>query len=133
MIDRHTRQYVRDRAGNRCEYCLLSQHLSPVARLQIEHIVPIKHGGGDEYENLAMACIDCNLAKSVNLTGRDPKTNQTVELFNPRLQSWSDHFVRNGPMIVGLTPTGRTTVRVLNMNAEDRVRIRMVADDVPEF
>ncbi len=38
-MDRETRKYVRDRAGDHCEYCLLLQNLSPVARLQIEHII----------------------------------------------------------------------------------------------
>ncbi|MEX2171039.1 MAG: HNH endonuclease [Pirellulales bacterium] len=83
-MDRQTRQFVRERAGNRCEYCHLPQPLSPVAQLQIEHIVPRKHGGGDEDQNLAMACVDCNLAKSSNLAGIDPTAGQTVLLFNPR-------------------------------------------------
>lgn len=125
-MDRKTREFVRDRASDRCEYCLLPQHLSPVARLQIEHIVPRKHGGDDEVENLALACIDCNLAKSVNLSGRDPLTDRTVELFHPRTQSWEDHFRWEGAKIVGQTPAGRATVRVLNMNTEDRLRVRLV-------
>ena len=123
-MDRKTREFVRDRAKNCCEYCLLPQCLSPVARLQLEHIVPRKHGGGDEVENLALACIDCNLAKSVNLSGRDPQTDRTVELFHPRTQSWEDHFGWEGAEIIGRTPAGRATVRVLNMNTEDRRRVR---------
>lgn len=83
-MDRHTRQSVRERAKNRCEYCGLSQELSPVAQLQIEHIIPRKHGGGDDEQNLALACIDCNLAKSSNLTGIDPASGAIVQLFNPR-------------------------------------------------
>jgi len=126
-MDRQTRELVRDRAENRCEYCLLPQHLSPVARLQIEHVIPKKHSGEDDVENLALACIDCNLAKSVNLSGRDPETDQTVELFHPRKQTWSNHFVRESVTIVGLTPTGRATVRVLNMNDEERQRVRLIA------
>src|SRR5438128_9204107 len=72
-MDRRTREFVRHRAGNRCEYCGLPQELSPVAQLQIEHIIPRKHGGSDQDYNLAMACIDCNLAKSSKLTGIDPQ------------------------------------------------------------
>jgi len=121
-MDRKTRKIVSDRAGDRCEYCLLHQDLSPVARLQIEHIIPRKHGGGDDLDNLALACIDCNLAKSVNLSGRDPQTDRTVELFHPRTQHWPDHFERDGSRIVGLTPEGRATVRVLNINTEHKYR-----------
>jgi 5-methylcytosine-specific restriction endonuclease McrA len=119
------RRHVCQRAGNRCEYCRLAERHSPVARLQIEHILPRKHGGTDDDANLALACIDCNLHKGSNLTGIDPQTDQLAELFNPRTQKWSDHFAWNGMEIVGLTPVGRATVRVLEMNAEDRIQLRL--------
>ena len=47
-----------------------------------------------------------------------------VALFNPRQQSWDEHFIRQGAFIVGLTPTGQATVQVLDMNARERVKIR---------
>jgi 5-methylcytosine-specific restriction endonuclease McrA len=128
-MDRQTRQFVRERAGDRCEYCRLPQKLSPVAQLQIEHVVPRKHGGGDEVQNLALACIDCNLAKSSNLAGIDPTTGQTVQLFNPRSQRWDEHFVWKGVFLVGLTPVGRATIAVLNMNDEERQRVRVAAGE----
>lgn len=125
MIRRQTRQLVRDRAGDRCEYCGLPQTLSPVAQLQLEHVIPRKHGGGDDDQNLALACVDCNLAKSSNLAGIDPETGKTESLFNPRTDGWTDHFARQGTLIVGLTAVGRTTVRVLNMNDDERQRVRL--------
>lgn len=94
MMDARTRRHVRKRAGHRCEYCRLHQDQSPLARLQIEHIIPKKHGGIDVEDNLALACIDCNLAKSSNLTGIDPDTGRVTALFHPRTQTWSDHFER---------------------------------------
>ena len=45
-------------------------------------------------------------------------------LFNPRRDVWTDHFVFRGGEILGLTSTGRTTVRLLNMNAPRRVELR---------
>lgn len=69
------RRFVRERAGHRCEYCQLHQDDSPLAALHIEHIRPRKHGGTDDEENLALACIDCNLRKGPNLTGIDPLTD----------------------------------------------------------
>lgn len=126
-MDQETRRRVRQRAGNCCEYCRLAEQYSPVARLQIEHVIPRKHGGTDDEANLALACIDCNLHKGSNLTGIDPQTGQIAELFNPRRQRWTDHFAWHGMEIVGLTPVGRATVRVLEVNAEDRIQVRLAA------
>jgi hypothetical protein len=125
-MDAGTKQLVRQRADNRCEYCRLHQDQSPLAALQIEHIIPKKHRGTDHPDNLALACIDCNLAKGSNLAGRDPDTNQLTPLFNPRTERWADHFERQGASIVGKTPVGRTTVAVLNMNSEDQLQLRAV-------
>ena len=76
-------------------------------------------------DNLALACIDCNLHKGSNVAGYDPETGQLSELFHPRLQRWSDHFAWQGVLIVGLTAVGRTTIEVLQMNAEERLRLRV--------
>ncbi len=83
-MDQAARQQVQLRAGDQCEYCQLPQQWSPLARLQIEHIRPKKHGGADDDGNLALACIHCNCHKGSNLTGIDPHTEEIVELFNPR-------------------------------------------------
>lgn len=118
------RAVVRERAGNRCEYCQLHQDDSPLAALHLEHILPKIHGGGDESENLALACIDCNLHKGPNLTGIDPQTNRVTELFHPRRHRWDEHFEWQGNYVVGTTAIGRTTVRLLNMNSEDQLSLR---------
>lgn len=123
-MNESTKDFVRNRAGHRCEYCLLHQDDSPLAALHIEHVVPIKHGGTEDLDNLALACIDCNLHKGPNLTGRDPQTDATTELFNPRLHRWSDHFEWHGILIVGKTAIGRTTVRVLDINSDEQVDLR---------
>jgi hypothetical protein len=124
MIDAATRRLVRNRAGNACEYCGLHQVHSPLASLQIEHIVPRKHGGGNDNENLAMACVDCNLAKGTNIAGIDRVTGQTTELFHPRRRRWSDHFEWHGAHLVGKTAAGRTTIEVLRINSEEQVQLR---------
>ncbi|HAV64065.1 MAG TPA: HNH endonuclease [Verrucomicrobiales bacterium] len=124
-IDARIRRLVRERAGLRCEYCQLSEKHSPVARLQVEHIVPRKHGGVDAEGNLALACIDCNLRKGSNLTGLDPDSGNITPLFHPRRQSWTEHFRWDGVRVLGLTPEGRTTIRVLELNSPDRVQLRL--------
>ncbi len=39
-----------------------------------------------------------------------------MPLFNPRTQSWADHFRWEGERVVPLTPTGRATAAALAMN-----------------
>jgi hypothetical protein len=90
----------------------------------IDHIRPKQHSGNDSPLNLALACQGCNLKKGANLAGIDPESSVMVALFNPREQTWAEHFMFQGARIVGLTPVGRATVRVLDMNARERVKIR---------
>jgi hypothetical protein len=72
-----------------------------------------------------LACNRCNASKGPNRTGIDPNTGEIVILFHPRRDAWTEHFQFAGPRIVGLTPTGRTTVHVLAMNDERRVERRV--------
>jgi hypothetical protein len=115
---------VRDRAGERCEYCRLHQGDAPFFRFHIEHVIPKQHGGGDDPMNLALACQHCNLHKGTNLAGIDPENGQIVPLFNPRSDQWDAHFERRGIRVAGLTPAGRATVEVLQMNAAPRLELR---------
>ena len=123
-MDAALKAAVRKRANDSCEYCQLRQVDLPFARFQMEHIIPRKHGGSDEADNLALACDRCNSHKGPNLTGIDSETAAIVPIFNPRTDAWADHFRQSGSLIEGRTPTGRTTVRVLNMNEPARVRLR---------
>lgn len=125
MISAGLRQLVRNRAGDQCEYCQLTQEQSPLASLQIEHIVSIKHGGLTELDNLALACMACNLHKGSNLAGIDPESGKLAPLFHPRTQVWREHFSWRGAEIQGTTSTGRTTIQVLQLNSEERLRIRL--------
>ena len=84
MISAQIRAQVRERAQNACEYCHLHQDDSPLAALHVEHIIPKIYGGSDDLDNLALACIDCNLHKGTNLTGIDPETSEITQLFHPR-------------------------------------------------
>ena len=96
----------------------------PFIAYQIEHIIAIQHGGGDENANLALACSHCDLHKGPNLSGIDPDTGLIETLFHPRQQVWSDHFEFHGTELIGNTACGRATIRVLAMNARVRVELR---------
>lgn len=104
MIDPATRAAVRERAGNRCEYCGLAEEAEPFFRLHIEHIVARQHRGGDAPENLALACCHCNARKGTNLSAIDPATAAVVPLFHPRCDVWTAHFALNGNLLEGTTP-----------------------------
>jgi hypothetical protein len=118
------RRLARDRAGGRCEYCQLPDSLPPLEPFHLEHIVARQHGGKTEAENLAWSCHRCNYYKGPNLTSIDPETQAVVPLFNPRRAVWKSHFVLQGFRLSGLTPIGRTTVSLLQMNAERRIERR---------
>ncbi len=122
-MDDATRSLVRERAGDRCEYCLHRQEHAE-ARHHIEHIIAKQHSGGDELSNLALACVHCNAHKGPNLTGVDPDSGVIAALFNPRRDRWADHFTLRGAFVAGLTATGRTTVYVLGMNSRHRLNVR---------
>jgi hypothetical protein len=46
-------------------------------------------------------------------------------LFNPRTDMWEDHFRWERAWIEGVTAIGRATARVLAMNAEDLLSLRI--------
>jgi len=123
-MDERLREFVRNRAADRCEYCRIPQEALRFARFHIEHIRARQHGGTDEPENLALACRRCNLFKGPNLTSIDPQTGQLAPLFNPRVHHWEDHFATVGAVIAGMTAIGRATVALLNMNEEERLIVR---------
>jgi len=122
-MDNALEQLVRHRAGDTCEYCRLAQRFSRLM-FSIDHVIARKHQGPTIESNLALACVFCNCHKGPNIAGIDPQTQQLVRLFNPRRDRWLEHFDWDGAMLRGLTPEGRTTVIVLQINDEGAVAVR---------
>jgi HNH endonuclease. len=120
----HLRRLVRNRAGGRCEYCRFHEDDLPLWPFHVDHIVAGQHAGSDNPANLAWACQRCNLCKGTNLTGVDPDTGRIVRLFNPRRQKWEQHFAIEKDRIAGLTPAGRATIWLLQMNITERRELR---------
>lgn len=58
---------------------------------EIDHVIPEKHAGNFSF------------------------------LFNPRKHNWSEHFQLDKFQIIGLTPEGRTTVKLLQFNTAERL------------
>jgi hypothetical protein len=128
-MDDETTLFVRARAGDRCEYCRIPERYY-TDLFQIEHVVARSHGGGDDTDNLALACRHCNLHKGPNLSGIDPLTSGLTRLFNPRTDAWEQHFTLERGVVRGLTAIGRTTAYVLNMNTDRRVELRLALRDL---
>ena len=116
---------VTARAGYCCEYCHLSQDDASFT-FHIEHVIAEKHGGKTTADNLCLSCPECNTFKGSDIASLDDLGGiPTLSLlYNPRTQRWSDHFRLDGVSIEPLTPEGRVTVRILQMNRPEAVAER---------
>jgi hypothetical protein len=123
-MDARTRDLVRQRARDCCEYCQLPQQFDSLP-FHVDHIVAVVHGGINDTHNLCWACTQCNLYKGTNFASIDPETNARVDLFHPRHDVWRDHFeLKSDGRIAGMTPIGRATVRLLNFNGSPQLDLR---------
>ncbi len=122
-IPARLRQLILHRSGERCEYCHLSQ-AGQEATFHIDHVTPVAVGGQTVADNLALACVSCSLRKGARQTALDPNTKREVPLFNPRNDVWSEHFQWRGVRLVGLTATGRATIKALALNRSLILAIR---------
>ncbi|WP_437644352.1 HNH endonuclease [Sorangium sp. So ce362] len=123
-LSNEVREAVQLRAHGACEYCRLPQEASILPH-QVDHIIGRQHRGSDDVANLCLCCVHCNLKKGPNIASIDPENGAVVALYHPRKHSWHEHFsaARDGT-IEGLTSEGRATVQLLDMNDEDRARLR---------
>ena len=122
-MPRSRKEQVWERANGCCEYCQMPQKFD-VHPFQLDHVRAQKHRGESTVSNLALACFACNVYKSSNAAGFDPKTEKLHPLFNPRKESWNRHFKWSGPLLKGKTAKGRTTIDVLRINLDERVELR---------
>jgi hypothetical protein len=127
VIPREQRRRIAEEALYRCGYCQTQEVVSGIP-LTIEHIIPKAKGGNDDNENLWLSCRLCNEKKGMLLEASDPNTGETVPLFNPRTQTWPDHFMwsEDGSRILPKTAIGRATVDMLSLNDELRVHARAI-------
>ena len=120
---------VQVRARDACEYCLMPTR----SQFHIDHIVPISGWRAyqegkllilasptdqrpDNLANFAWSCSFCNSAKGNRVSRHIGQRD--VRLFNPRRDTWNEHFVISGRyvLIKGLTPIGKATEQVLTFN-----------------
>jgi hypothetical protein len=118
------RKRVVKRAGNCCEYCRLSQ-ANNTFRFHVDHVIAEKHEGETVFENLALSCPNCNAYKGSDIASVDRETKQLSYLFNPRTENWDEHFRLNEAAIEALSPEGRVTVRLLQLNRPEQLEERL--------
>jgi hypothetical protein len=116
------RLLARSRADHLCEYCLTHED-DCLFTLQIDHIISVKHGGAATLENLAVACIFCNRHKDSDV-GAIMADGGLTRFFNPRTDSWAEHFRLVGGLIEPITAIGEGTARILRFNDLERVAER---------
>ena len=131
-IPERIRLLVASRAQNRCEYCRLHQEDMFIA-FEIDHIVSLKHGGGNEYDNLAYACPHCNQHKGSDLTTFLESYDDIVVLYNPRKHVWSEHFEAIDGEIIPLTRIGQACVKIFRFNEPDLIILRQILTQVGRY
>ena len=124
-IPARTRALVAERAGFRCEYCLISASQDIILYShQVDHIKSLKHRGTNSIDNLAYSCFVCNVCKGSDLGSIHDETGEFVRFYNPRIDIWSEHFKLQLFRIEPLTKTGWVTAIVLQFNTPERVIAR---------
>ena len=116
-ISKKKKALVFIRAKYRCEYCQCRSEIA-LESFEIEHIVPIVEGGGDDLLNLALACRGCNSRKAIRVFIIDKESKDKIPLFNPRREKWKNHFKWSNDFleIIGVTVIGKITVDALQLN-----------------
>jgi HNH endonuclease len=116
-ISANFKQIIIKRSKGYCEYCKCPSDFS-TELFSIEHIIPRSKNGSDELDNLAYACIGCNIYKSDKTEFIDVVSQTLSPLFNPRIINWIDHFIWDESLtsMIGKTAVGRATIEALKLN-----------------
>ena len=124
-ISTNLRRLVFERADYRCEYCHIRRedHVLP---FEVDHMISEKHGGDTSAQNLCLSCWDCNNSKGSNIAGADPLSGAATFLYQPRVQSWEDHFSSENGVILPLTAEGRVTLYILKLNTPECITERQM-------
>lgn len=132
-ISKKTRTTVKNRADSCCEYCQCQEEFCP-SPFSIEHIIPIAKNGTNELENLAYSCQGCNNFKYTTIKAIDALTGESVRLYHPRKDTWSEHFKwsKDSLTLIGISPSARATIDLLKLNRKSVVNFRRATKAIGE-
>ncbi|MDX1991626.1 MAG: HNH endonuclease signature motif containing protein [bacterium] len=120
IIPATLRRATIERTNGCCEYCLLGFDDGFFSH-EVDHVIAEKHHGHTTLDNLCLSCFDCNRHKGSDIASIDLETMTLTPLFHPRVHKWDEHFKLSGIVIQPLTPIGRVTVDLLQINDEGRL------------
>ena len=124
-LNQQLRRLVAERANYACEYCLIHEQ-NTVLGCAVDHIISIKHGGKNDADNLAYACVFCNRFKGSDVGSIIFETRQFTRFCHPRWDIWNEHFKFKDNLIDPLTSIGIVTARILGFNEKNRLLERQL-------
>jgi hypothetical protein len=106
----------------RCCYCQRENVVRHGRAWDVEHVISRAANAAFmfEPENLAVACLDCNLAKLdtdilVRPRVRFPRTADAYRIVHPHFDEWDDHFLFGGVVYTPLTAKGAETLKICKL------------------
>lgn len=106
----------------KCCYCRRENAVQHGRAWDVEHVISRAANATFifEPENLAVACIDCNIAKlDANVLARPlvrfPRASDAYTIVHPHFDDWDTHFLFGGVVYTPLTAKGAETLRVCKL------------------
>ncbi len=121
-LRRRIKQFYLAGQGLRCCYCRRQLASTHGRAWDIEHVIA-QAGNPDfmfEPENLAVACIDCNAAKSDEDVldrprRRFPRVSEAYRIVHPHYDEWTDHFALGQVVYAPKSAKGAHTITVCKL------------------
>lgn len=91
---------------------------------ELDHIIPRKHGGTNELDNLAWSCAICNNNKGTDVGTFLLPELDLVRFYHPRLDVWGEHFELSNSLSAPKTDIGKATIKIFKLNDPNRIEER---------
>jgi len=99
-------------------------NLAPYSATNLTTLSPNNTAEKRHWENLALACMQCNRCKGPNIASVDRETKLSCHCSIRERNQWSEHFRLDGGRIIPLTNVGRATAALLEINRTERAETR---------
>ncbi len=111
-----------------CAYCSVTEFEARAFGFQIDHYQPHKHGGDDDYANLYWSCTPCNRRKDAFWPAAHKLAAgyMVIRIDQQDPESHLQLSAAGADAVDALTPTGETSIEVLDLNCQRLRRIREI-------